>query len=139
MLIEVKVKVTRLIGDKKRKRLETYILNKEFFSEAEYAVTAYLADVEEHEIQSLRLSPIKEIANQYEGQYSYVATLKDIFHDDEGNEKYLRYKVLLWADDLTSATHNVRQLQREGYDMQVESIKEVDYTFLHEGDSNNNE
>lgn len=136
MLIEVKVKVSRIIDAKKRKKLETYVLQKDFFSEAEYAVTALLngqhdeGTVDSFEIQSLKLSPIKEIADQYEGQYSYIATLKDIFHDDEGNEKYTRYKVLLWADDLTSATHNVRELQREGYDMQIEGLKEVDYKYF---------
>lgn len=134
MLIEVKTKVTRLVDNKKRKRLETYILQRDFFSEAEYAVTDHLTNgdvgVDSFEIQSLRLSPVKEIAGQFEGQYSYLATLRDIFHDDDGNEKYLRYKVLLWADDLTSATHHVRELQREGYDMFIEGLKEVDYEYL---------
>ena len=136
MLIEVKVKVTRIIDAKKRKKLETYILNKDFFSEAEYKVTEILntqhdeGTVDSFEIQSLKLSTIKEIADQYEGQYSFLATLKDIYHDDNGNEKSMRYKVLLWADDLTSATHNVRELQRQGYDMQIEGLKEVDYTYI---------
>ena len=136
MLIEVRVKVTRIIDAKKRKKLETYILNKSFFSEAEYKVTEILntqhneGTVDSFEIQSLKLSTIKEIADQYEGQYSFLATLKDIYHDDNGNEKSMRYKVLLWADDLTSATHNARELQRQGYDMQIEVLKEVDYTYI---------
>lgn len=136
MLIEVKVKVTRIIDAKKRKKLETYILNKSFFSEAEYKVTEILntqhdeGKVDNFEIQSLKLSTIKEIADQYEGQYSFLATLKDIYHDDNGNEKSMKYKVLLWADDLTSATHNARELQRQGYDMQIEGLKEVNYTYI---------
>lgn len=136
MLIEVKVKVTRIIDTKKRKKLETYILNKDFFSEAEYKVTEILntqhdeGEVDNFETQSLKLSTIKEIADQYEGQYSFLATLKDIYHDDNGNEKSMRYKVLLWADNLTSATHNARELQRQGYDMQIEGLKEVDYTYI---------
>ena len=136
MLIEVRVKVTRIIDAKKRKKLETYILNKDFFSEAEYKVTEILntqhneGTVDSFEIQSLKLSTIKEIADQYEGQYSFLATLKDIYHDDNGNEKSMRYKVLLWANDLTSATHNARELQRQGYDMQIEGLKEVDYTYI---------
>ena len=136
MLIEVRVKVTRIIDAKKRKKLETYILNKDFFSEAEYKVTEILntqhneGEVDSFEIQSLKLSTIKEIADQYEGQYSFLATLKDIYHDDNGNEKSMRYKVLLWANDLTSATHNARELQRQGYDMQIEGLKEVDYTYV---------
>ena len=135
MLIEVKVKVTRIIDAKKRKKLETYILNKDFFSEAEYKVTEILntqhdeGTVDSFEIQSLKLSTIREIADQYEGQYSFLATLKDIYHDDNGNEKSMKYKVLLWANDLTSATHNARELQRQGYDMQIEGLKEVDYTY----------
>ena len=136
MLIEVRVKVTRIIDAKKRKKLETYILNKDFFSEAEYKVTEILntqhdeGEVDSFEIQSLKLSTIREIADQYEGQYSFLATLKDIYHDDNGNEKSMRYKVLLWANDLTSATHNARELQRQGYDMQIEGLKEVDYTYI---------
>lgn len=143
MLIEVKVKVTRIIDTKKRKKLETYILNKDFFSEAEYKVTEILntqhdeGEVDSFEIQSLKLSTIKEIADQYEGQYSFLATLKDIYHDDNGNEKSMRYKVLLWADDLTSATHNARELQRQGYDMQIEGLKEVDYTYIKENEQDN--
>lgn len=143
MLIEVKVKVTRIIDTKKRKKLETYILNKSFFSEAEYKVTEILntqhneGTVDSFEIQSLKLSTIKEIADQYEGQYSFLATLKDIYHDDNGNEKSIRYKVLLWANDLTSATHNARELQRQGYDMQIEGLKEVDYTYI-KGDEQDN-
>lgn len=143
MLIEVKVKVTRIIDTKKRKKLETYILNKDFFSEAEYKVTEILntqhdeGEVDSFEIQSLKLSTIKEIADQYEGQYSFLATLKDIYHDDNGNEKSMRYKVLLWADDLTSATHNARELQRQGYDMQIEGLKEVDYTYIKEDEQDN--
>lgn len=136
MLIEVKVKVTRIIDTKKRKKLETYVLDKAFFSEAEYAVTELLngqhtqGTIEEFEIQSLKLSTIKEIASQYQGQYSFLATLKDIYHDDEGNEKSIKYKVLLWADDLSQATSNVRNLQRQGYDMLVEGLKQVDYEYL---------
>jgi hypothetical protein len=133
MLIEVKVKVTRIENAKPKKRLETYLMDKDFFSQAEYDITAHLEEdnsITEYEIQSLRLSPIKEIAFQYEGQYSFIATLKDIFHDDEGNEKYTRYKVLLWANSLTEANHNVQELSKEGYDMLIESIKQVDYEYI---------
>ena len=38
MLVEVKVKVARVIDSKTRKRTETFLLDKEFFAEAEYTV-----------------------------------------------------------------------------------------------------
>ena len=94
MLIEVKVKVARVIDGKTRKRTETYIVDDcQLFVEAEHQVTAALVGeqndgiVEEFEIQSLRLSPIKEVCTEYSGQFSFIATLKDVFLTDDGTEK----------------------------------------------------
>ena len=136
MLIEVKVKVARIIDGKTRKRTENFVVDREFFSEAEYAVTSNLTNeqsqglVDEFEIQSLKISQFKEIAPQFEGNDTFVATLKDIWLDNDGNEKTLKYKVLLWADDLTQANSNALRLAREGYDMQIEGIKQVDYKYI---------
>ena len=142
MLIEVKVKVARIIDNKTRKRTETCVLDKELFSEAEYAVmNSYTTEQEEglidnFEIQSLKISPIKEICTQWLQDYTlsgypaFLATLKDIWLDDDGTEKALKYKVLLWAENLTQANQRVQQLAREGYDMQIEGIKQVDYEYL---------
>lgn len=136
MLVEVKVKVARIIDGKTRKRTETYILNKEVFAQAEYQVMSSLSEeqsqgtVECSEILSLRQSPIKEIATQFSGNFTFIATLRDIWLDDDGTEKQLKYKVLLWADDLTNANNYVHQLAREGYNMQIEGIKQVDYEYL---------
>ena len=138
MLIEVKVKVARIIDGKTRKRTETYIVDKELFSEAEYMVMSRLTQeqtegtVESFEIQGLKMSQIKEVAGQFNGTFTYIITLKDIWLDDDGTEKYLKYKVLLDADDAADATSNALQLARQGYDMQVEGIKQVDYDYLTE-------
>lgn len=136
MLVEVKVKVSRNIDNKIRKRTETYIINKEFFSEAEYKIMSDLNEegnsklLENYEIQSLKLSSIKEIALQYQGDFPFIATLKDIWLDTDGTEKQLKYKVLLWAGNLTEANTRVQQLAKQGYDMQIEGIKQVDYIYI---------
>ena len=136
MLIEVKVKVARIIDGKTRKRTENFVVDKEFFAEAEYAVTENLNNeisqgiVDSFEIQSLKISQIKEVAPQFDGDDTFIATLKDIWLADDGTEKSLKYKVLLWADDLTQANSHIQQLAREGYDMQIEGIKQVDYEYL---------
>ena len=142
MLIEVKVKVARVIDGKIRKRTETYLIDKEVFAEAELAVMAQMSEefnsgiVDSYEIQSLRISPIKEICDQWLDDYTlsgyptFIATLKDIFHADDGTEKTLRYKVLLWAESHSQALSRVTALAREGYDMQIEGIKQVDYEYL---------
>ena len=139
MLIEVKVKVARVIDGKTRKRTETYVVNNcELYSNAEYRVMSILiheqeeGTVESFEIQSLKLSQIKEIDDQSIDNSipSFIATLIDIFHQDDGTEKKLRYKVLLWADNLTAANRRANELSHQGYDMQIEGIKQVDYEYL---------
>jgi hypothetical protein len=139
MLIEVKVKVARIIDGKTRKRTETYVVNNcELYSNAEYRVMSVLIHeqeegiVESFEIQSLKLSQIKEIDDQSIDNSipSFIATLIDIFHQDDGTEKKLRYKVLLWADNLTAANRRANELSHQGYDMQIEGIKQVDYEYL---------
>ena len=141
MLIEVKVKVARVIDNKTRKRTETYVIdNCELYSNAEYRVMSVLiheqeeGTVESFEIQSLRLSQIKEIDDQTINNSlpSFIATLIDIFHQDDGTEKKLKYKVLLWADNLTAANRRANELSHQGYDMQIEGIKQVDYEYLAE-------
>ena len=138
MLIEVKVKVARVIDNKTRKRTETFIIDKEFFSEAEYVVTQELSEeqnshlVENFEVLSLKVSPIKEVCTQFEGENSYTATLVDMFLEDDGTEKPIKYKVLLWANSLTEANTNVQTLAKEGYNMLVEGIKQTEVTYLTE-------
>lgn len=138
MLIEVKIKITKKVDTKYRKSVETYLLDEEFFAHAEYALTHLLdADMEAHGgpihdfyITSMKCSSIKEIADQFKGEHSFIATLKDIFVDDDGNEKALRYQVLLWADNLTEANQRAQQLAKEGYDLLIEGIKQVDYEYI---------
>ena len=138
MLIEVKVKVARIIDGKTRKRTETFIVNDcELFSNAEYRVMTCLVHeqedgvVESFEIQSLRISPIKEVCTQFPGDFQYIITLKDIWLADDGTEKELKYKVLLNAADLSGATTNAHALARQGYEMQIEGIKQVEYEYVH--------
>ena len=143
MLIEVKVKVARIIDGKIRKRTETYIVpDCELFVNAEHAVMAQLTSeqesslIESFEVQSLRVSPIKEVCTQWLEDYTlsgypaFMATLKDVWLADDGTEKSLKYKVLLWASNHSQALQRVQELARQGYDMHIEGIKEVDYEYL---------
>ena len=143
MLIEVKVRVTWLIDGKPRKKVETFIISGcELFSNAEYIVMESLLNrqneglVSSSEIISLRQSPIKEVCTQWLNDYinhgyqSFIATLQDTWLDDDGTEKALRYKVLLWAQDHTQALQRVQSLVHQGYDMHIEGIKQVNYEYL---------
>lgn len=146
MLVEVKAKVARIIDGKTRRRVETFLVpDCDVFSSAEYIVLNALVNEQEEgtvnssEILSLRQSSIKEVCSQFQGEFTFIATLKDIFHEDDGTEKVLKYKVFLWADNLTEANHNVQLLAHEGYDMQIEGIKQVDYEYMDRRSESNGE
>ena len=146
MLVEVKAKVARIIDGKIRKRVETFLVpDCDVFTNAEYIVLNALINEQEEgtvdssEILSLRQSPIKEVCSQFQGESAFIATLKDIFHEDDGTEKVLKYKVFLWANNLTEANHNVQLLAHEGYDMQIEGIKQVDYEYMGRRSESNGE
>ena len=136
MLIEVKAKVAWKIDGKVKKKIETYILDKEVFAEAEYEVLSLLnqdkidGEVEDFEITGLKLSVVKEIITQYEGDYTFIATLRDTTLLDDGSEKTIKYKVLLWANNIAEAMTHTREIVQQGYDMQIDGLKEVNYTYL---------
>ena len=143
MLVEVKVKTSRNVDNKVRKKTETFIVpDCELFVNAEHSVMSLLAEdqssglLNSFEILSLKQSAIKEVCTQWlndyvnEGYPPFVATLKDIYLGDDGSEKPMRYKVLLWARNHEQALSRVNELARQGYDMRVESIKQVEYEYI---------
>ena len=136
MLIEVKARVAWKIDGKVKKKMETYILDKEVFAQAEYEVMALLnshreeSTVEDFDILGLKLSTVKEVITQYVGDYSFIATLRDTIIQDDNSEKQIKYKVLLWANSITEAMNHAREVASQGYDMQIDGLKEVNYTYL---------
>lgn len=136
MLIEVKAKVAWKIDGKVKKKIETYIIDEEVFAQAEYAAMSHLeqyksdGEVEDFEITGLKLSIVKEIITQYEGNYTFIATLRDTTLLDDGSEKTIKYKVLLWANNIAEAMTHTREIAQQGYDMQIDGLKEVNYTHL---------
>lgn len=133
MLLEIKTKTKRVVDNISKTYSETYLVNKEVFAEAELAVMGYLNNatgVESYEIQSVKLSPIKELYHIEEGENTYITILTDTFTDDRGNVKTIRYKVLLWADSLAEANQKTQEFIREGYDLGVESITAKQITYI---------
>ena len=145
MLIEVKAKVAWKIDGKVKKKIETYILDKEVFAEAEYEVLSLLnqdkidGEVEDFEITGLKLSIVQEIITQYEGNYTFIATLRDTTLLDDGSEKTIKYKVLLWANNIAEAMTHTREISQQGYDMQIDGLKEVNYTYLNSQENEESE
>ena len=145
MLIKVKAKVAWKIDGKVKKKIETYIIDEEVFAEAEYAVMSHLeqyksdGEVEDFEITGLKLSIVKEIITQYEGDHTFIATLRDTTLLDDGSEKVIKYKVLLWANNIAEAMTHTREISQQGYDMQIDGLKEVNYTYLNSQENEESE
>jgi len=143
MLTETKVKTRKEIDGKTIKGTANFLTDSETLVDALATVINHLNVmqsshlIEDADIISCKQSNIKEVATQFEGDKSYVATLKDTWIDEVGDEKTMRYKVLLYAADLTECNQRVQQLSREGYDMKVESLTEVEMEYLLNNDTDN--
>lgn len=144
MLTETKVKTKKEIDGKTIKGTATFLTDSETLVDAlatvinHLNVMKYSHLIEDADIISCKHSQIKEVATQFEGDKSYIATLKDIWIDEvSGDEKAIRYKVLLYAANLTECNQRVQELSREGYDMKVESLTEVEMEYLLNNDTDN--
>ena len=143
MLTETKVKTRKEIDGKSIKGTANFLTDSETLVDALATVINHLNVmqsshlIEDADIISCKQSSIKEVATQFEGDKSYVATLKDTWIDEVGDEKTMRYKVLLYAADLTECNQRVQELSREGYDMKVESLTEVEMEYLLNNDTDN--
>lgn len=136
MLIETRVKISKEVDGKVYKHTTTLLTDSENLIDALAVVINHLNVLQnshlisDADIISCKISSIKEVATQFEGDKSYVATLKDSWIDEVGDEKSTRYKVMLMAADLTECNTRVQQLSREGYDMKIESLTEMDIEYI---------
>jgi hypothetical protein len=145
MLIETKVKTRKEVDGKIYKSAVNFLSDDETLVDALATVLSHLQTmqsshlIEDASVISCKQSSIKEVATQFEGDKSYIATLKDTWIDEIGDEKSARYKVLLYAADLTECNQRVQELSREGYDMSVESLVEVDMEYLESASAGTND
>ena len=143
MLTETKVKTSKEVDGKRIKSTTKFLTDSETLVDALASVISHLNTmqsshlIDDADILSCKQSSIKEVATQFEGDKSYVAILKDTWIDEVGDEKSLRYKVLLCAADLTECNQRVQELSREGYDMKVESLTEVEMEYLEQDETDN--
>lgn len=105
---------------------ESYVLNdKESWSDVEATFFLSFNGYKELDVESIKRSKIKEIANsrESEGDLLWMAELTDVFHDDEDNEKTLKYKILFFSKSYESANAFITEYSKQGYDMSLVSLK----------------
>ena len=126
MYYEITTKVTRLKDDGTEKEVtERYITDCETFAEAEQiGMETYSADNTDGDVIAVKRSNVKEIVNENEEKEHYFkATIVDVFIDDNGKGKELKYYVLIRANDMTEATAKANEYMRQGLqDMRLDGI-----------------
>lgn len=126
MYYEITDRVTRMKDDGTEKEVnERYITDSLTFAEAEQkGMEVYSGSNLDGDVVAIRRSNIREIVNENEEkEYYFRATIADISVDEHGNEKELKYYVLIRADDLSEATAKANEYLRQGLsDMKIEGI-----------------
>ena len=101
------------------------VRNVENFESAAKSLLSAFQSADDFDVISLKRSKIKEIANNRENEEDllWLAELQDVFLDDNGKEKYIKYKVLFFSKTYDSASEFITEYAKQGYDMQLVSLK----------------
>ena len=77
------------------------------------------------EVQAIKQSKAKEILSYKKDveEKIWLGELQDVFHTDEGEEKYIKYKVFLCAKTFDEAKARLGEYIKQGYDMDIVNIK----------------
>lgn len=113
-------------GNDRNVKENLVLLNATSFAEAEEIGYKYGDGLTDIDVVSIKRSKIKEVLNERSKETDLIwqAELMTLFCDDEGNEKQIKYKTILFAETFDSAKAFVTEYMRQGYDdMSLVSLK----------------
>lgn len=119
-------------GNDKNVKENIVVLNATSFTEAEEMGYKYGDGLTDIDVVSIKRSKIKEVLNERgdDSDLIWQAELMDVFHDDDGNEKEIKYKTILFAQSFDSAKAFISEYMRQGYDMSLVSLKLTKFTTV---------
>lgn len=122
-------------GNDKNVKNNLVVQNAISFADAEEAGYEYGQglNLNELDVVGVKRSKIKEILNtcQHNDDLIWQAELMDVFYDDDGNEKEIKYKTILFAQSFDSAKAFISEYMRQGYDnMSLVSLKLTKFTTV---------
>lgn len=109
---------------------ESYLIeDAETFSEAESVLFGFANKSSlEIDVVSLKRSKIKEIANtNRDTMPMFIATLVDVFTDENGIEKELTYNIAFFALNIEEAHTFIRLYATQGYCMEMKALKQAKF------------
>lgn len=118
------VKSRRTIIDQKSGNDKTiteafFIENCTSWADAEDKMLAYFNS--ENEVVGMAISKVMDVINEPTDtekmdMFVYRAVIASVYTDDDGNEKEMKYPVLLWAKGIDDAMATVNEYMRQGLD-----------------------
>lgn len=105
---------------------ENYIIeNAELFAEVENRLYEEFEGYTNIDVVAVKRSRIKEIINtrQSADDLIWMAELQDTFVDDDGKEKYIKYKVVLYSKTFDTAKAFISDYIKQGYNLALVSLK----------------
>lgn len=109
---------------------ESFIINDvETFSEAEEKLYKECGDRTAFEVLGIKRSKVIEIANQrtYDEDVIYQTVLNDIFTDDNGEEKTMKYNIILYANSIEKAYSFTKEYISQRYEMEMIGLKKTKF------------
>lgn len=113
-----------------RNMKESYVLeNAISFSDAEDKLLDYGDGLTAIDVASIKRSKVKEIINTRKSgeEMIFAAELQDVFLNEDGTEKEIKYKVLLFAKTFDEAKVIMSEYIKQGYSMEIVGIKKTKF------------
>lgn len=133
MIWEFTISYHSIDNGKEKVKKEKFVFDKcESFGEVEQKAIDLFDHLSEMEVVAIKQSKVKEIVNykKYQDEKIFDATLRDVFVDEDGNEKYINYHILLCAKTFDNAKDLVSQYLKQGYDLTLVTLKETSFVDI---------
>mgnify|MGYP002852442256 CR=1 FL=1 len=113
-------------GNDKSTKQSYIIENAELFAQVENRLYEEFEGYTDLDVVAIKRSKIKEIANERtsDDEKIFLATLVDVFLNDDGSEKEIKYTIAFYSKDMNTAHAYIREYVSQGYNMGVKQIKE---------------
>ena len=112
-------------GEGKTVKEQYLVDNRNLFAEVEDSMYVGFDGYKDLDVIAVKRSRIKEIINtrQSEDDLIWMAELQDTFVDDDGKEKYIKYKVVLYSKTFDTAKAFISEYIKQGYNLALVSLK----------------
>lgn len=115
--------------------VEKYVVEGDSFTDAEHYSFEHILPYSSGvcDVTAIKQSKIREFVNvkNKEEQDLYVATVADVFVDDNGKEKEIKYVVAIWATSVGEANELVGEYLKQGMeDFRIIGVKRTKFVDL---------